>query len=58
MDFKTKVADWDLAYDSWILVKKPEGMLQKDYAVSLGVTEAYLSSRFSEIRSKRILADM
>jgi hypothetical protein len=53
-----KVEDWDLAYDQWILVHKPNGVKQQDYAKSLGANATWLSTRFNEIARNRIMLEI
>lgn len=46
--------DWDAAFDAWILIHRPKGILtQQAYAQSLGVAPTWLSTRFNEIERIR-----
>ncbi len=54
MGAKPKI-DWQAAFDEFLLVHKPNGMLQKDFATLKGVQPTYLSLRFNEIESERIM---
>ena len=47
--------DWENEYDAWILVHKPKGMKQYEFAELKGVTDTWLSTRFNEIENERLM---
>ncbi len=47
--------NWDDAFDEYLLVHKPNGMPQYEFAASKKVDANWLSSKFAEIRRQRRL---
>lgn len=47
--------DWEQAYDEFILVHKPKGMKQYEFAALKEVNPQWLSVRFKEIEGERLI---
>ncbi len=53
----SKIENWDAAFDEFILVHKPKGMKQYEFAALKQVDAEWMSTKFSEIRNERLMTE-